>query len=166
MTKGSEEFYNLSATSIDGHLVEMSTYRGKLVLIVNTASECGLTPQYEGLESLYREYKDRGLVILGFPCNQFGKQEPGDEASIMEGCLNDYEVTFPVFAKVKVNGKFAHPLFKYLKNSLSGILGRRIKWNFTKFLVDVNGSPIKRFAPTDNAAGIEKTIRVLLLKAH
>ena len=111
-------FNSFSALSIDGTVVELSTYRNKLVLVVNTASECGLTPQYEGLESLYRKYKAEGLIILGFPCNQFGRQEPGDEASIQEGCLTEYEVTFPMFAKINVNGKSAHPIYKYLKKEL------------------------------------------------
>ncbi len=157
-------FHSFSATSIDGTLVEFSTYKNKLVLVVNTATECGFTPQYGGLESLYRKYQDNGFVVLGFPCNQFGKQEPGDEASIQEGCLADYEVTFPMFAKIHVNGKTAHPLYKYLKKELPGMLGGRIKWNFTKFLIDRGGTPIMRFAPTDKPSKIEQKIATILEK--
>jgi len=164
MKEGSSKFYSFSAMSIDGTPIELSTYKGKLVLVVNTASECGLTPQYEGLESLYRKYKDAGLIVLGFPCNQFGHQEPGDESSIQEGCLTDYEVTFPMFAKIHVNGRTAHPLYKYLKNALSSMLGGRIKWNFTKFLIGRDGKPLKRFAPTDKPLKIEHTITSILAK--
>jgi glutathione peroxidase len=164
MKEKSVNFYNFSATSIDGTLVELSTYKNKLVLVVNTASECGFTPQYAGLESLYRKYKDAGFVVLGFPCNQFGKQEPGDEASIQTGCLAEYEVTFPMFAKIHVNGNTAHPLYKFLKKELPGILGGRIKWNFTKFLIDKGGNPIMRFAPTDKPSKIEQRISSLLEK--
>ena len=143
-----QTFHQFSANSLKGKEVSMETYRGKTVLVVNTASKCGLTPQYEGLENLYKKHKDKGLVILGFPCNQFGNQEPGDEQSISEGCLVNYGVTFPMFAKIDVNGANAHPIFKYLKKELSGFLGGKIKWNFTKFLIDENGKPVKRFAPT------------------
>ena len=125
----------------------MSTYRGKTVLVVNTASKCGLTPQYEGLEMLYRKYRDRGLVVLGFPCNQFANQEPGDEKSISEGCLINYGVSFQMFSKVDVNGPRAHPVFKYLKRQLGGFFGGRIKWNFTKFVIGPDGRPLKRFGP-------------------
>ena len=125
----------------------MSTYRGKTVLVVNTASKCGLTPQYEGLEMLYRKYRDRGLVVLGFPCNQFANQEPGDEKSISEGCLINYGVSFQMFSKVDVNGPRAHPVFKYLKRELGGFFGGRIKWNFTKFVIGPDGRPLKRFGP-------------------
>lgn len=126
----------------------MDTYRGKSVLVVNTASKCGLTGQFEGLEKLYQAYKDKGLVVLGFPCNQFGSQEPGDEASISECCILNYGVTFQMFSKIEVNGKNAHPMFKYLKQEQRGILGSKIKWNFTKFLIDSDGKPVKRFSPT------------------
>ena len=126
----------------------MDTYKGKVVLVVNTASKCGLTPQYEGLEKLYEEYTDQELVILGFPCNQFGNQEPGTEKEISEGCLINYGVTFPMFSKIDVNGGNAHPIYKYLKGKLPGLFGGRIRWNFTKFLIDKNGLPVKRFAPT------------------
>lgn len=140
-------FYQFEAKSLKGEIIPMETYKGKTVLVVNTASKCGFTPQCEGLEELYRKYKDKGLVILGFPCNQFGNQEQGDEKSIEEGCVINYGVTFPMFSKIEVNGSDAHPIFKYLKKELSGFLGGRIKWNFTKFLIDNNGIPKKRFAP-------------------
>ena len=143
-----QTFHQFSANSLKGKEIPMEAYKGKTVLVVNTASKCGLTPQYEGLENLYKKHKDKGLVILGFPCNQFGNQEPGDEKSISEGCLVNYGVTFPMFAKIDVNGTNAHPIFKYLKKELSGFLGGKIKWNFTKFLIDKNGKPIKRFGPT------------------
>ncbi len=141
-------FHQFSAKTLQGKQVRMDTYKGKTVLVVNTASKCGLTPQYEGLENLYKKHKDKGLVILGFPCNQFANQEPGDEKSISEGCLVNYGVTFPMFSKIDVNGKDAHPIYKYLKKELSGFLGGKIKWNFTKFLIDKEGKPVKRFAPT------------------
>lgn len=158
----STKFYSFTATSIDGTRIELSTYRNNLVLVVNTASACGLTPQYEGLESLYLKYKDSGLIVLGFPCNQFGRQEPGNEASIQEGCLTAYSVTFPMFAKINVNGKSAHPLYKYLKKELPGMLGGRINWNFTKFLIDREGRPIKRFAPKYKPARIAVSIADIL----
>ena len=140
----------------------MNDFKGKVVLVVNTASECGFTPQLEGLETLNKKFKDDGLVILGFPCNQFGKQEPGDEKSIAEGCVVNYGVTFPMFSKVAVNGKEAHPLFKYLKSELGGILGSKIKWNFTKFLIDRKGKPVERFAPITKPESLEKDIKKLL----
>jgi glutathione peroxidase len=149
-------FYQFKANSLQGKEIEMSKYKDKYVLVVNTASKCGLTPQYKGLEQLYQDYKDKGVVILGFPCNQFGKQEPGDEKSISEGCLINYGVSFPMFSKIEVNGEFAHPLYKYLKSELKGLLGSSIKWNFTKFLIDKNGKPIKRFAPTTSPRQIAK----------
>lgn len=150
------EFYKFSADNIQGKKVSMEDFSGKTVLVVNTASECGLTPQLEGLEELYQKYKEKGLVILGFPCNQFGNQEPGDENSIVQGCMVNYGVSFPMFSKVEVNGKNAHPVFKYLKSELRGIFGKRIKWNFTKFLIDKNGKPIKRFSPTTRPEKIEQ----------
>lgn len=152
-------FYQLEAKNIKGEQVSMDTYKGQLILVVNTASKCGLTPQFEGLEELYKTYKDDGLVILGFPCNQFGNQEPGDEKSISEGCLINYGVSFPMFSKIEVNGKNAHPIFKYLKSELGGLFGSKIKWNFTKFLIDQNGEPIERFAPTTKPGKIEKYIK-------
>jgi glutathione peroxidase len=141
-------FYNFEAKTLSGESLKMAAYKGKTVLVVNTASKCGLTPQYEGLEKLYQQYKEDGLVILGFPCNQFGKQEPGNAEDIQEFCSVNYGVSFPMFAKVNVNGADAHPLFKYLKKELSGFLGGKIKWNFTKFLINAEGKPVKRFAPT------------------
>ena len=143
----SKDIYSYSATDLHGNELSLEKYRGKAMLIVNTASECGFTPQLEGLEALYRKYGSEGLVVLGFPCNQFGKQEPGDEASIARGCVINYGVSFPMFSKVAVNGRNAHPLFKYLKKEVRGMFGGRIKWNFTKFLVDPEGKPVKRFAP-------------------
>lgn len=132
------------------------------MLIVNTASKCGLTPQYEGLEALYQKYKDQGLVVIGFPCNQFGGQEPGDAQEIQEGCLINYGVSFPMMEKVEVNGKKAHPLFQYLKKEKSGLLGGRIKWNFTKFLIDKEGTVVERFAPTTAPEKIEAKVAALL----
>jgi len=142
------DFYQFTAKSLNGKEVKMDAYKGKTILVVNTASKCGLTPQFEGLEKLNQKYKDKGLVILGFPCNQFLNQEPGDEKSISEGCLLNYGVSFPMFSKIEVNGKNTHPIYKYLKGELSGLFGSKIKWNFTKFLIDSNGKPIKRFSPT------------------
>lgn len=141
-------FYQFKAKNLQGIEVDMSAYKGKMVLVVNTASKCGLTPQFEGLEELYNKYRDKGLVILGFPCNQFANQEPGDEKSISEGCLLNYGVTFPMFSKIDVNGNNAHPIYNYLKKELGGVFGSKVKWNFTKFLVDGEGNPVKRFAPT------------------
>ena len=157
-------FYELSAHNLEGKEISLKDYKGKTVLVVNTASQCGFTPQLEGLEELYKKYKDKGLVILGFPCNQFGNQEPGDEESIAAGCVVNYGVTFPMFSKVDVNGKNAHPLFKYLKKELGGTFNKRIKWNFTKFLIDSNGKPIKRFAPITKPKKIEKYITALIAK--
>ena len=155
-------FYEYSAKNLQGKDISLQDFKGKTVLVVNTASECGFTPQLEGLEKLYQKYKDRGLVILGFPCNQFGNQEPGDEESIAAGCVINYGVTFPMFSKVDVNGKDAHPLFRYLKKELGGLLGKKIKWNFNKFLVDSTGKPVKRFAPITKPENIEKYIIPLL----
>ena len=157
-----EHFYDFAAVSISGEEIPMSRYRGKTVLVVNTASRCGFTPQYEGLETLFQTYKNRGLVILGFPCNQFGHQEPGDEASIVSGCLLHYGVSFPMFSKIEVNGKGAHPLFQFLKQRLKGTAGTRIKWNFTKFLLDKNGEPVRRFAPMTRPEALVPHIETLL----
>ncbi|MDX1752131.1 MAG: glutathione peroxidase [Salinimicrobium sediminis] len=156
------QFYDFTASGLGGEEIKMESYKDKVVLVVNTASECGLTPQLGGLQKLYEEYKDKGLVILGFPCNQFGKQEPGDEKDIAQGCVVNYGVDFPMFAKVEVNGNNAHPLFKYLKRELGGILGSKIKWNFTKFLIDRNGKPVKRFAPVTKPESLEKEVKKLL----
>jgi len=157
-----EQFYQFSAKSLQGKEISMDTYRGKTILVVNTASKCGLTPQFEGLENLYQKYKEKGLVILGFPCNQFANQEPGDEKSISEGCVLNYGVTFQMFSKIDVNGKNAHPVYKYLKKELGSILGSKIKWNFTKFLIDSSGNPVKRFSPTTEPAVIDKYLEKLL----
>lgn len=158
------KFYSFYAVDLYGKEIPLKDYAGKTILVVNTASQCGFTPQLEGLEVLYKKYKDQGLVILGFPCNQFGNQEPGDERAIAEGCVVNYGVTFPMFSKVEVNGKNAHPLFTFLKNKLSGIFGKRIKWNFTKFLVAPNGKPVKRFSPTTRPEKIEKYVIETLKK--
>lgn len=155
-------FYSFSAKSLQGKEISMESFRGKTVLVVNTASKCGLTPQYEGLEKLYQKYKDKGLVILGFPCNQFANQEPGDEKNISEGCLINYGVSFPMFAKIDVNGPAAHPLYIYLKNELKGFPGNAVKWNFTKFLVDSNGAPVKRFSPVTKPEAIDKYLEKML----
>lgn len=157
-------FYGFKATSLHGKEIDFRDYKGKVVLVVNTASKCGLTPQYEGLEKLYQKYKDQGLVILGFPSNQFANQEPGDEKAISEVCEINYGVSFPMFAKINVNGDDAHPLYKYLKSKLGGIFGRRIKWNFTKFLVDANGKPIKRFAPITKPDAIDTYLQKVFPK--
>ncbi|EGS2005501.1 glutathione peroxidase [Enterobacter cloacae] len=151
-------FYEFTATSLDGRPISMADYAGKVVLVVNTASQCGFTPQYAGLEALYKKYAEQGLVVLGFPCNQFGKQEPGGADEISKTCHINYGVSFPMFEKVEVNGSAAHPLFRYLKNELPGVLGGRIKWNFTKFLVGRDGKPLKRFAPVTTPEKMEGAI--------
>jgi glutathione peroxidase len=143
--------YDISALSLQGKETSLSEFKDKTILIVNTASKCGLTPQFEGLEKLYESYKDRGLVILGFPSNQFANQEPGDEKSIAEGCVLNYGVTFPMFSKIEVNGPNTHPLYQFLKKEFKG----DIKWNFTKFLVDKSGTVVKRFSPMTKPAKIE-----------
>lgn len=151
-------FHQLNATSLQGQLISMADYAGKLVLVVNTASHCGFTPQYAGLEMLYKKYADQGLVVLGFPCNQFGKQEPGGAEDITQTCRINYGVSFPMFEKVEVNGDAAHPVFRYLKEALPGVLGGRIKWNFTKFLIGRDGKPLKRFAPISTPEKMETAI--------
>jgi glutathione peroxidase len=156
------EFYSLNANNPQGRPVDMSSYRGKVILVVNTATQCGFTPQFKGLEKLYQDYKGKGLIILGFPCNQFGSQEPLSNEVMEETCKMDHGVTFPLFEKVEVNGSHAHPVFQYLKAKLGGWFGRRIKWNFTKFLLDKNGKPVKRFAPVTKPADIEPYIKSLL----
>lgn len=158
----SSQFYSFSAKTLQGRELSMDAYKGKIVLVVNTASKCGFTPQLEGLEELNRKFKDKGLVILGFPCNQFGNQEPGDEKSISEGCVINYGVTFQMFSKVDVNGDNAYPIFKYLKKELGGWFGSRVKWNFTKFLIDANGMPIKRFAPITKPEKIGEYLEKML----
>ena len=153
---------NYSADTLQGRPQSLAQYAGKVLLIVNTASQCGFTPQYAGLEALYQKYKDRGLIILGFPCNQFGAQEPGSADEIGAFCQKNYGVSFPMFAKIEVNGDNAHPLYQHLKKSAPGVLGSEaIKWNFTKFLVDKTGKVVKRYAPTDTPQSIEKDIEAL-----
>ena len=155
--------FDFSALAIDGSPQSLDAYRGKVLLVVNTASKCGFTPQYEGLEQLWRDYKDRDLVVLGFPCDQFGHQEPGDAEEIKNFCSLTYDVSFPMFAKIEVNGAKAHPLYQWLKSEKSGLLGlEAIKWNFTKFLVDKDGQVVKRYAPTDTPEKIGKDIAKLL----
>ena len=158
--------YNFSARALDGREISLAQYRGQVLVIVNTASKCGFTPQYAGLESLYRQYKDRGVTVLGFPCNQFGAQEPGTSADIAQFCESNYEISFPLFARIDVNGADAHPLYKFLKSERSGILGvlglRAIKWNFTKFLVSRDGKVVGRYAPTTTPAQLAPEIDKLL----
>ena len=155
--------YDFTATDIDGHPRPLDEYRGKVLLVVNVASQCGFTPQYTGLEKLWRDYRDRGFAVLGFPCDQFGHQEPGDEAEIKNFCSLTYDVSFPMFAKVDVNGPKAHPLFQWLKAEKSGLLGLEgIKWNFTKFLVGKDGQVIRRYAPTDKPADLAKDVEAAL----
>ncbi|NIB44599.1 glutathione peroxidase [Pseudomaricurvus alkylphenolicus] len=157
------QFYEFAAQTLSGQEQALDDYRDKVVLVVNTASKCGFTPQYKGLEALYQKYKDQGLVILGFPCNQFGHQEPGNSDQIGEFCERNFGVTFPLFEKVDVNGHNAHPLFAHLKKSAPGILGsQRIKWNFTKFLIGRDGKVVKRFAPTDKPESLASAIEGLL----
>ncbi|GGA74054.1 glutathione peroxidase [Arenimonas soli] len=155
--------FDFSAQAIDGSPQSLDAYRGKVLLVVNTASKCGFTPQYEGLEQLWRDYKDRDLVVLGFPCDQFGHQEPGDAEEIRSFCSLTYDVSFPMFDKVQVNGAAAHPLWKWLKSEKAGLLGLEgIKWNFTKFLVGRDGQVIKRYAPTDKPESMRKDIEKAL----
>ena len=155
--------YELELDRIDGGRSSLADYRGKVLLVVNTASKCGFTPQYEGLEALYRRFRDAGLEILAFPCNQFGAQEPGDAAEIREFCSLNYDVSFPVFEKIEVNGPGAHPVFRALKAARPGFLGTRaIKWNFTKFLVGRDGTVRGRFAPTDTPESLEEAVREAL----
>lgn len=155
-------FHQLDAISLSGQLISMADYAGKLVLVVNTASHCGFTPQYAGLEALYKKYAAEGLMILGFPCNQFGKQEPGDANEIAQTCHINYGVSFPMFEKVEVNGPATHPVFRLLKDELPGVLGGRIKWNFTKFLIGRDGKPLKRFAPVSTPQKMESAILAAL----
>ena len=155
--------YDCKAKSLDGREVALSDYQGKVMLIVNTASKCGFTPQYAGLEEIYSAYQAKGLTILGFPCNQFGRQEPGGAEEISAFCERSYGVTFPMFEKIEVNGANAHPLYQYLKDEKPGLLGtKNIKWNFTKFLVDRAGTVVARFAPTATPARIRPAIEKLL----
>jgi glutathione peroxidase len=142
-----QSFYDFEAIDNSGTAVPMAKFQGKTVLVVNTASNCGFTPQYEGLQQLYEAYADRGLVILGFPCDQFGHQEPGTDSEIYQFCKTNFGVSFPLFKKINVNGPDAHPLYQYLRKEMPGAIGDSIKWNFTKFLINPDGSPVKRFAP-------------------
>jgi len=160
------EIYDFSAKAIDGGDVKLRDYRGQVLLIVNTASKCGFTPQYAGLEALYRKYHDKGLTVLGFPCDQFMHQEPGDEAEIQNFCSTKYDVTFPMFAKVEVNGAHTHPLWAFLKQEKGGMLGSAIKWNFTKFLVGRDGEVAGRFAPTSTPESMTSEVEKLLGAAH
>jgi glutathione peroxidase len=154
---------DFSAKDIDGSEQSLSAWQGQAMLIVNVASRCGFTPQYEGLEALYRKYKDRGFVVLGFPCDQFGNQEPGNEEEIRNFCSLNYDVSFPMFAKIEVNGAGTHPLYQHLKHEAKGLLGSEaIKWNFTKFLVDKQGRVVKRYAPNDTPASLDADVAKLL----
>lgn len=157
-----EEFYALSANTPQGRPVSMGDYKGKVVLVVNTATQCGFTPQLGGLERLYQAYKDKGLVVLGFPCDQFGSQEPLANEVMEQTCKLSYGVTFPLFEKTDVNGPGANPVFRYLKKKLGGWFGSRIKWNFTKFLINADGEPVHRYAPMTKPEAIEPKIRELL----
>lgn len=157
------KFHEFSVKTIDGRDANLNEYADRVILVVNTASKCGFTSQYAGLEKLYEKYKDRGFVVLGFPCNQFGAQEPGDEAEIAKFCSVDYGVTFPMFAKIEVNGENAHPLYRFLKEEKPGVLSTEgIKWNFTKFLIDRNGKVVDRYAPTTKPEELDKVIEDLL----
>ncbi|MDU5107863.1 MULTISPECIES: glutathione peroxidase [unclassified Clostridium] len=155
-------FYDYSAKDIDGKEKSMSDYSGKVVLVVNTASKCGFTPQLKDLEYLYKEYKDLGLEILGFPCNQFLNQEPGDNKDVKNFCEINYGVTFDMFEKIDVNGSNTHPIYKYLKNQEKGIFTKDIKWNFTKFLIDRNGNVVKRYSPTTSPLKIKEDLDKIL----
>ena len=154
--------HDFSATSIDGIERQLVDYKGKVVLVVNTASQCGFTGQYKGLEELYRTYADRGLVVLGFPCDQFGNQEPGDEEEIATFCERNFGVTFPLFSKVDVNGKNAHPLYQWLRSEKGGMVGSKIRWNFTKFLIDPEGNVVQRYGSTTTPDQISDDIEALL----
>jgi glutathione peroxidase len=155
--------YDFSCATTGGKKKSLTDYQGKVLLVVNTASKCGFTPQFEGLEEMYEKHKDEGLEILGFPCNQFGKQDPGSNDEIMEFCQLNYGVSFPMFGKIEVNGGGTDPLYKHLKKEAPGALGtQRIKWNFTKFLIDTEGNVVKRYAPTDTPKAIAKDVKKLL----
>jgi glutathione peroxidase len=154
--------YDFTAMSLAGEDISLKRYEGQVLLIVNTASACGFTPQYRGLEALHKALNPRGFSVLGFPCNQFGGQEPGDAKQIEQFCASNYAISFPMFAKIDVNGDNAHPLYQYLKNQKSGLLGSSIKWNFTKFLVDRSGKVVARHAPTASPEGMTKQIEALL----
>lgn len=157
-----DSFFGLSAADNRGRQVPMASYEGKVVLVVNTASKCGFTPQYKGLEELYQKYHDRGLVVLGFPCDQFAHQEPGSDAEIASFCQVNFGVTFPLMSKIEVNGKGTHPVFAFLKAKTAGILGGAVKWNFTKFLVGRDGKTVKRFSPATEPEKLEADIEAAL----
>lgn len=157
-----ETIYDISIMNNKGDEIDFSQFKGKVLLIVNTASKCGFTPQYKGLEELYRKHKDNGLVVIGFPCDQFGHQEPGDDAEIATFCELNFGVTFPLMKKTDVNGDNASPVFKYLKDKTGGLFGKKIKWNFTKFLVSRDGRKIKRFSPIRSPASLEDKIISML----
>ena len=150
--------YNFEINTLQGKPLNLQDYTGKVILVVNTASKCGLTPQYEGLQALYEKYQEQGLVIVGAPCNQFANQEPGDADTIEGSCLVNYGVSFPITEKIHVNGKNAHPLFQFLKKEAPGTLSNAVKWNFTKFLIGKDGKPIKRYAPTTKPEDLEKDV--------
>ena len=159
----SKSVFDFSATTIDGQFLDLSAYKGKVLLIVNTASKCGFTPQYKGLQKIFEQYVERGFEVLGFPCDQFGHQEPGNEADINSFCEMNFGVSFPLFAKIDVNGKDAHPLFAHLKTEAPGLLGSEgIKWNFTKFLVDREGRVVSCYAPATSPESIDRDIEALL----
>jgi len=158
----SSELYQLVANNPQGRPVPMADFKGKTLLIVNTATKCGFTPQLEGLESLYQKYKDKGFIVLGFPCNQFGGQEPEANETMEQTCKVNFGVTFPLFEKIDVNGAGMHPVFKFLKSKLGGWFGRRIKWNFTKFLVSADGKPLKRWSPVTKPVAIEPYLKKIL----
>ena len=160
---GTQTVYDFTAETLDGGPAPLADYRGKVLLIVNTASKCGFTPQYAGLEALWKKYRDRGLAVLGFPCNQFGSQEPGDAAEIANFCALTYDVSFPLMAKIDVNGPAVHPLYAWLKQEKRGVLGSEsIKWNFTKFLIDRKGAVVGRYSPTIEPKYLERTIEAVL----
>ncbi len=157
------EIYDIDCTTAQGEKQPLNAYRGKAMLIVNTASRCGFTPQFAGLEKLHQEFAGQGLQVLGFPCNQFGKQDPGTDGEILDFCQKNYGVSFPIFSKIEVNGKNAHPLYRLLKKAVPGLLGSEaIKWNFTKFLVNRDGKVVARFAPSDKPEQLEQAIEELL----
>ena len=156
------KIYDFKAQNNKGVEVDFKQYEGKVLLIVNTASKCGFTPQYDGLEALYRKYKDQGLVVIGFPCDQFAHQEPGTNEEIAEFCRLNHGVTFPLMAKIEVNGEGTHPIYQYLKTAARGTFGNAIKWNFTKFLISRDGEKVERFAPTTTPAAMEDKIKALL----
>ena len=160
------EFYNLSVKTPQGNILSMSDFQGKVVIVVNTATKCGLAPQFDGLEEIHQTYKDKGAVVLGFPCNQFGGQEPETNDSVEESCKINFGVTFQLTEKIDVNGLHTHPLFKFLKNELGGCFGKTIKWNFTKFIIDGSGKPFKRYSPTTKPKKLIKDIERLIKKIN